>query len=279
MKRSPARKPQRTRTRKLPGFTLIELLVVISIIALLIAILLPALSKAREVAKLSICLSNLRQVGIAILAYESDEGRVPAQATELAGSDSWLHRLSNIETNPTKTSDVRPLYVHYITSANYRTCPFPEPVDRSLAAIPKDTKRVYGDFNLLGGYYYDIDASHVEHKDKKWVRTQDQWIYEGYTVDSLAGDRLTRASSDYRVNHTGGYSGFLIAATPTSAGKGFVESYYQGLFTIFTEDIRFRLDGDFLKKDGSVANYQGSDDRLLDMETRGGFFNLIPVRK
>ncbi|UCC23708.1 MAG: type II secretion system protein, partial [Planctomycetota bacterium] len=51
------------------AFTLVELLVVISILALLMAILMPGLSKARSLAKRSVCSNNLRQIGIALTAY------------------------------------------------------------------------------------------------------------------------------------------------------------------------------------------------------------------
>ena len=58
--------------KKRKGFTLIELLVVISIIALLISILMPALNKARGQAQMAMCSTQIHGIGIAIGIYKAD---------------------------------------------------------------------------------------------------------------------------------------------------------------------------------------------------------------
>ena len=62
--------------RSLYGFTLIELLVVISIIALLVSILIPSLSKAREAAKKVVCKANLKQISLSAYMYGNDNNDI-----------------------------------------------------------------------------------------------------------------------------------------------------------------------------------------------------------
>ncbi len=80
---------------KTSAFTLIELLVVISIIALLIGILLPALAKARKSAQASQCLSSSRQHGTGMISYATDNKEAVYPTSAMSGGTPWITVLSN----------------------------------------------------------------------------------------------------------------------------------------------------------------------------------------
>ena len=81
--------------RKQMGFTLLELLVVIAVIAVLAAITMPAVQSARITAQQAACASNMRQLGVAMLAYANDHDmRLPGTShTEVVGR-TWIYTLS-----------------------------------------------------------------------------------------------------------------------------------------------------------------------------------------
>jgi len=88
--------------KKKNGFTLIELLVVIAILALILAIMIPGLGKAKDIAKLTVCLAHLHSLGVSWVLYAKDyDSKIPGATTSLVtqtGSNPRTFRMNSPKT-------------------------------------------------------------------------------------------------------------------------------------------------------------------------------------
>jgi len=132
-----------SRSNQRAGFTLIELLVVIAIIAILAAILFPVFQKVRENARRAACLSNEKQLGLAVIQYQQDyDERMPSVASGggagkgegMLGGWMYYTNFSNTAAAPLKFDPTQGSVYTYIKSKGVYLCP-----DDSVGQASGDT--------------------------------------------------------------------------------------------------------------------------------------------
>ena len=136
-----------TETKKL-AFNLIELLVVIAIIAILAAMLLPALSKAKSQALTTLCLNNLRQLGICWTMYAHDNNDVLVPNNSVNNDGSNIVGASWCLAAPTKLDVENGMLFVYIKSLGIYHCP----ADHSTLTNDEPRARSYNMSMTVNGY-------------------------------------------------------------------------------------------------------------------------------
>ena len=139
------RTPVMTMLRRRSGFTLIELLVVIAIIGILMGLLLPAVQNAREAGRRATCTNNMRQIGLAMHAYEGKSSNLPGWRNALAGglNVSWpTVILPNLERkdlftvwNAATTSTTSTITSDYTPSVSAFMCPTSPPANTEVGTL------------------------------------------------------------------------------------------------------------------------------------------------
>jgi prepilin-type N-terminal cleavage/methylation domain-containing protein/prepilin-type processing-associated H-X9-DG protein len=144
-------------TRNSRAFTLIELLVVIAIIALLMAIIMPALSKAKESAREIICKAHLGNIGLGMTMFLQDNDMKPADNSTTNGF-FWYDNAGRMRPMTDGDAYWGVAYISYIKEPKVFGCPS----YRSVAELiyPDDPKLIFeAAFSLSQWVYRDLDAN------------------------------------------------------------------------------------------------------------------------
>ena len=254
-----------------PGFTLIELLIVVTILAILFAILLPTLYKARHKANLLNCLSNQRQIAISAIQYAA--GNDNTFPTRGAMGHSYL-RTDSIEGDG-RFND-RPHMEKYFAMNETMNCPLqPNSVDLEQ---PRVARYRTGYFMFFGWAYKN---------SKQMSKSYDNWEAYNIEYDILTIDKYARGGSLTRDGHrmtSHQIRDSLVKLEPLTQNGTNVQSMWHD----YNEwpSVGGRTDLNFTRKDGSAGtllNVDYTSSEVDKVPLNWGYINnrwiLVPTAK
>ncbi|MCX5659312.1 MAG: prepilin-type N-terminal cleavage/methylation domain-containing protein [Planctomycetota bacterium] len=245
-----------------PGFTLIELLVVISIIALLVGLLLPALSSAREVARSAQCGTRLQGIGRMIYVYAADYNDCSPNETPNAGNTDltviphagWVVMTSR-QRDPNDAN--QPLA---LLSGGVRVNA-PVGLGQLISgAVTNNTTNVSGGAAAVAAMQFN-DAGYLAGIDQLLCPNETQLVNNRATaaaVDKSYIDPIVRKNwnagfdASWQTNHGGGYGGGWRGCVVSTGAGGATNNDYQGSYGYRGADYAYMPDATHLAYDGAT---------------------------
>ena len=226
-----------SRKKKQSSFTLIELLVVIAIIAILATLLLPALNKAKEVAKSASCLNNLKQNGLAFFQYSDDnKNMLPLAYYRVSGTGrSWMRFLTGQKDSYDWTTDSS----SYLGNQNTAVCPSIFPFKYNGTSLPD---------SIYGAPWLDPNSLHEDYKNTAYLKP-DYLRYLLLTQAKSPSDWMVLCDSlRYHVNRW--QMGWTVGQTAVSGSTGAIHLIHNNKANL-------------LLLDGHAAGYSRTDTKPM----------------
>jgi len=279
------RKTTMRNTTRIPGFTLIELLVVISIIALLISLLLPALKQARYTVRVTACGVNLRSIGVGVHNYAIDSnGEFPYRLPNVPNvnfREPMFIKSAGSGVRYDHRVQLWPYFASLTAAMNDPLGPEMVDLDRRDFAIERaptspTAGQIMGAYDLWYNFPMEDGGDRIARTDKPWM----EW--DGHRFDIIGADHESHYSAGWsNFSHPSQEPSLPQFAAPPTASAYSLHYVYK----IITMPARER---NFLHVDGhvtTIANLKPDDERLIRVPANPGSgygitsnYSYLPVR-